>query len=878
MANATLVNFASGETSPKSRGRFDIASYASSCRKMENFIAEVQGSARFRSGFKHIDNTYKNKVARLIPYQISEGSAFMLEFTPNRLRVFENQVPVAQEAAGLDPTATYTPASAIVQLGRGVSWIGGPGGVSSGGFVSFYSDIVETGALANPIVLSLVNTANPTLSILVPDANTVTVGLSTNTANNTAAAIQVLLRAANPAYANWRVAESPGWVAAGRRNAPGPYVAQMKDCGNTLQRFAAVGTVAGDANNTINTPFPYIRPDLAINETYWTAETDYVIPTPYLASDLPTLQVAQTSEVMYITHRRHAPRSLTRDSTGRWTLATYSRTNDPLVAGAAVNINAITLDAAGVLVGFASAPVLYEDQDYAFASIVGTTELNTKSYYLEIDYAPPVGITRAWLIDPLTGARLSSAGLTPYTSGGTATPAADHPIGTALYEGRLFFLGTNRRPRTILGSRSPETTTGASRLADFTGGTDPDHAVFFTLSPLNGVADYIVWGGGTSKYLIVGTFGGVFRVSGSGTDEVITPSSISVKQIDSFGCEPATPTVAGSQVYFIQRSGTTLRAIKYDADVDDFVSVDMCINADQIAYSPLESVVFRAGNPDALWVVRDDGQLASMTVNRSEGVAGWHRHRVGGVAAKTLNAAVLPRTDGTDYLYAVTERTVNGVTRRAVEVLADDVVYPDPEDYFTSEGNEATDTATYQAAVLALQKTAVHLDACETYNGTPATVISGLTHLEGERVAVVADGVVYSDGQTDDYPTVTVASGAITLATAASVVHVGLPYNGYLKTQNLEMGGRTGPAQAKPRNIVALAIRFLNSLGCEYGTDLYHMTPLGVATYVFSGIKKLLYSDSWSFDAAEKHVVVAQRLPLPCVVQFVDIEYETGDE
>jgi hypothetical protein len=88
---------------------------------------------------------------------------------------------------------------------------------------------------------------------------------------------------------------------------------------------------------------------------------------------------------------------------------------------------------------------------------------------------------------------------------------------------------------------------------------------------------------------------------------------------------------------------------------------------------------------------------------------------------------------------------------------------------------------------------------------------------------------------------------------------------------------------------VEFGIRFLNSLGCEYGTDPYNTEQIvhrdntmetDRPVPVFSGIKKLPYSDTWSTvdSGNEKTIIVAQRLPLPCTVQFVDIQFETGDE
>ncbi len=126
-------------------------------------------------------------------------------------------------------------------------------------------------------------------------------------------------------------------------------------------------------------------------------------------------------------------------------------------------------------------------------------------------------------------------------------------------------------------------------------------------------------------------------------------------------------------------------------------------------------------------------------------------------------------------------------------------------------------------------------------------------------------------------------------ALRAAVLRGGLPYIGIVQTHNLEMGGRLGPSQSKPRNITEINARFMNSLGVEYGTDPYKMRKidhrLSDAGFdrpapVFSGIRRVKLEDSWSgLDDAtrEKNVVICQRLPLPAIIQFLDVTYDTSD-
>lgn len=885
--NATLVNFAAGETSPRSRGRFDIPSFISSCRKLVNFICEVSGPARFRPGFKHIRETRGGAVSRLVPFQLNDSQAYMLEFSPAFMRVYKDEDLQTVERTTISTHPTN-------------------GGITN----------------ANPCVIGLVS--------------------ATGLANGDEVIITGIV----------------GMTELNGR--------QVKLANKVGAKFELVDPITG--SNIDSTSYGTWTSGGTVVEVY-------EIASPYLAGELDDINFAQNRNTGYLANYIYAPRKLTKDSADTWTLATYTRTNDPFVAGAALTITSVGTGSSTCVVIFAAGTEISESVLYTFSGVVGTTQINAGTYYLQIRTPspgqPPAGYLRTGANG--TGSYVDSTAWTAYVSGGIATPAADNPIAVAFYESRLWFLGTDQRPNTIFGSMAP-TDAGANRFDTFTGGIAADDACFFSLAPVSGMIDYIAWGLGTAKYLLVGTFGGPFRISGGGLDTPITPTSINVRQIDNFGCEAVAP-VGGARPFYIQRGGVTLRTIRYDVGNDGYETYDMCLNAEQIGESRLTRTVVQQGRPDIVWVLREDGILCGMTIAGPENVAGWHRQKVGGTNAKVIDIAVLPRPDKSDQLWAVIERTVNGATRRSVEVLADDVVFQDPEDFYTGplDVNANNDALNFAAAAYRRQEEYIHLDAAGTYNGsdrgsdaaatlTPslssvgagvtftasaavfaatdvgnelwvkpnrdtgagagralitayvdtthvtATIttafestaavaagewhiavetITGLWHLEGEEVSVVTDGAVYSDGRsTLNYPEVIVANGAITLTAPAAVVHVGLPYEGLLQTQNLEMGGRTGPAQAKPRNISEMFIRFLNTLGVNYGTTPYttqaveHRSNGFVSdrpSTVFSGIKKLPYEDSWEAEG-EKRVVVSQHLPLPAVVQFIDLRYDTADE
>lgn len=60
--------------------------------------------------------------------------------------------------------------------------------------------------------------------------------------------------------------------------------------------------------------------------------------------------------------------------------------------------------------------------------------------------------------------------------------------------------------------------------------------------------------------------------------------------------------------------------------------------------------------------------------------------------------------------------------------------------------------------------------------------VTGLSHLEGEKVSVYADGFVVASPNNPNYPTYTVTSGSLTLDKCYSVIRVGLPITADLET------------------------------------------------------------------------------------------------
>lgn len=89
----------------------------------------------------------------------------------------------------------------------------------------------------------------------------------------------------------------------------------------------------------------------------------------------------------------------------------------------------------------------------------------------------------------------------------------------------------------------------------------------------------------------------------------------------------------------------------------------------------------------------------------------------------------------------------------------------------------------------------------------PVTVLSGLSHLNGKTVSILADGNVVAPQM--------VSSGQITLQQAASSVVVGLPFQAQMQTCRIDVGEPT--VQGKRKKINAVTVRVKDTRGLKIG-------------------------------------------------------------
>lgn len=166
---------------------------------------------------------------------------------------------------------------------------------------------------------------------------------------------------------------------------------------------------------------------------------------------------------------------------------------------------------------------------------------------------------------------------------------------------------------------------------------------------------------------------------------------------------------------------------------------------------------------------------------------------------------------------------------------------------------------------------AFFVDCGLTYDGVATSTITGLDHLEGETVKVLADGAVFDEA--------TVASGSITLAldgttTTASTVQVGLLYTSKLIPMRPDVSGPGGTTQGSTVTVKEMGISFFDTINAQYGdstSNLYDIDWTNVKwanssdiTGLFTGVVVVAVDGGFTI---ENNILISSSDPVPCTVR-----------
>ena len=590
-----------------------------------------------------------------------------------------------------------------------------------------------------------------------------------------------------------------------------------------------------------------------VNTTSYTTYTSggvfnrvYTLATPYNTADLADLKFAQSADVMYICHPNYTVHKLSRTGHTSWFLDEVEFTAGPLLDH---NIEVTTLTASattgsGITITASDVVGINGDEGFKTTDAGRLIHLGTGKGLAKIITVSSTLVVVADVIETL-----STTSATTDWALGAWSKTTGYPSCVSFFEQRLVFAGTTENPQTLYFSKSGDY---ENFDENYHGTVADDDAITYTIASNQVNAIRFL---SATRTLIVGTVGGEFSVSGGGTDDPVTPTNILIKKQSNHGCANIDAIPVGNVTLFLQRAKRKIRELAYNFDVDGYVAPDMTILAEHISESGINSMSYQQEPNQVIWCVRSDGRLVGLTYQREQQVVAWHQHIFGGAFSTGIavceSIATIPTDDKEYQTWVVIKRTINGVTRRYVE-------------YINQFDFNETDNTEFN-----------FLDSQLAYSGSATTTISGLDHLEGQVVSVLANGATHPDR--------TVSGGSITLARSSTKVKVGLKYTSLLQTMRLDAGAQNGTSQAKTKRIFNISIRLYESIGVEVGPDLNNMeaipfrssaNPMDQAIPVFTGDKEVEFRGNYETDG---FIFVRQTQPLPLTVLSLYPELITND-
>lgn len=408
------------------------------------------------------------------------------------------------------------------------------------------------------------------------------------------------------------------------------------------------------------------------------------------------------------------------------------------------------------------------------------------------------------------------------------------PTCAGFFEDRLVFAGSKAEPQTFWASKTGDYYNFGTSIPAL----DND-AITATLNggQMNGIKAIIAFG-----EMILLTAGGEYKVTGNG--KPITGENVLSQAQEYRGISDVLPVTVGSRIVYLQQQGNLIRDLAYSYDVDKYTGDDLNLLAAHLfERHKITSMTYQQTPNSIVWCTREDGVLLGLTYLKEQDVYAWHQHST--AHGKFINVCAISGPQE-DELYCVVEREGNYYVERMVAREAS----TEPEDqYFVDSGITVS-------------------------GNTKTNEVTGLDHLEGLEVAILADGNVQ--------PLQTVTDGKITLKRAYSKIHVGLPIHAEMQTLPLEFNAEDGTFMSRKKRVSALMAMFKDSRGGLYGIGdgpknefKWRSTEKwGEPIALFTGKKKMpVPQANWNETVM---VTISQEDPLPLTILSLVPQIEAG--
>jgi hypothetical protein len=848
MPNLLVSALNAGELSPYMDARTDVEKYRSGCRTLENMIVLPYGGVYRRAGTEYLGTAKNdNRQCRLIGFNFSVTTRFVLEFGHEYIRVWGNNGPVLSGGSPLEVASPYQE-SELRELQ----------------YVQVNDIMYLAHANHAPRKLTRVADDNWTLATVkwkyppVLDQNIT--GINISASDSTGSVTLTGNNGNNDANDNTFLATHIGsqWA---------------------IQWPRKSSSIDLDIDaNRISTKVLDIQGSWSVTTVgTWKAKVRILrIPQEKVNKDGPwyTASIARTTTTATVTLNDHgfktgdevhvtdagspfnttAPKTVTRTTKDTFTYA-VSDTG----AASAASARVYNITKAEVVREFTSldtarnfTAVGEEDERVGLLLQVSDYVSNTNArVFLEstdfssggtvtIDAIGTLGRTATATVDRWLGREI---GATTQWSEAAFSAVRGYPRAVAIHEQRLCFGGTAHQPNTVWCSKTDD-------FEDFQLGSAADSGLQFSVASSEG--NRIAWMF-SQKRLMLGTSGDEWTIGGASSDQPFSASNIQAQKQSSFGSKTMRAILLNDVLLFVQRRGRKVRELTYNFERDGWVAPDLTVLSEHITTGEIVELAFQQ-QPDAvLWAVRGDGELIGMSYERDQNVVAWHRHTTDGDFESVATVYGLSGAD--DEVWFCVKRTINGQTKRYIERF------------------KADNRANFEAQTKADWW---YLDCAKRYSGAATATITGLSHLEGKTVGILANGAVQPDE--------VVASGQIALDRTFTKVLAGLPFTSTILPMKFDFDLQDGSTRGRTKRINRAEVSLYKSLGGEFSTDgtewlwVYPRDfddPMDASPPPFSGDAEVVIAGNYS---DESDLYLRQVLPYPLTVRALVVKLDAfGD-
>lgn len=445
----------------------------------------------------------------------------------------------------------------------------------------------------------------------------------------------------------------------------------------------------------------------------------------------------------------------------------------------------------------------------------------------------------------------------------TINPSGNYPGCCCYFQQRKCFAGSLNSPQTIWMTQPADYSN-----MDVTNPSQASDAITITIAAqqVNAIKHLV-----PMNDLLIFTSGGVWRIlTGYITQpQPITPTNTVVIPQTWIGAADLPPIVVNYDILYVQAKGAIVRDLAYNFWMNVYTGTDMSVLAQHLFFNHNMVRWTYAEQPwYQVWTVRDDGALLSFTYLKEQNVYAWAHHDSPGNSGsdKFLSVASIPEQQvggiNVDSVYFVIERTIPGING------GQPVKYVERMDSRNMGTLGASDVTK-----------AWFLDCGLQYSTDPSsmitTTVTGLDHLNGATVSILADGNVL--------PQQTVVNGSITLPTGASIVTAGLPYVAQMESLPMMPQGMAMQAVDYRKSLKAISLKVQDTRGLKVGPSFSSLTEikewgatvgLGGPVALTTGTERLIVYQQYAVDDC---ICLQCDQPLPATILGISPELALGD-